>query len=32
MSPTTVGRDGHTSEGLDPDTVVRLLREHGRLG
>jgi D-aminopeptidase len=30
MSPTTVGRDGHTSEGLDPDTVVRLLREHGR--
>jgi D-aminopeptidase len=32
MSPTTVGRDGNTSEGLDPDTVVRLLREHGRLG
>ena len=31
MSPTTVGRDGNTSEGLDPDTVVRLLREHGRL-
>ena len=30
MSPTTVGRDGNTSEGLDPDTVVRLLREHGR--
>ena len=25
MSPTTVGRDGNTSEGLDPDTVVRLL-------
>ncbi len=23
MSPTTVGRDGNTSEGLDPDTVVR---------
>ena len=32
MSPTTVGRDGNTSEGLDPDTVVRLLREHGRAG
>ena len=31
MSPTSVGRDGHTSEGLDPDTVVQLLREHGRL-
>jgi len=31
MSPTTVGRDGNSSEGLDPDTVVRLLREHGRL-
>ncbi len=31
MSPTSAGRDGHTSEGLDPDTVVRLLREHGRL-
>lgn len=31
MSPTVVGRDGHTSEGLDADTVVRLLREHGRL-
>jgi D-aminopeptidase len=31
-SPTTVGRDGNTSEGLDPDTVVGLLREHGRLG
>ena len=30
MSPTTVGRNGHTSPGLDPDTVVRLLREHGR--
>ena len=29
MSPTTVGRDGNTSDGLDPDTVVRLLREHG---
>ena len=32
MSPTTVGRDGNTSEGLDPDTVVRLLAEHGRAG
>jgi D-aminopeptidase len=30
MSPTTVGRDGNTSEGLDPDTVGRLLREAGR--
>jgi D-aminopeptidase len=30
MSPTTVGRDGNTSQGLDPDTVVRLLQEHGR--
>lgn len=25
MSPTTVGRDGNTSEGLDPDAVRRLL-------
>jgi D-aminopeptidase len=25
MAPTTVGRDGNTSEGLDPDTVVRLM-------
>jgi D-aminopeptidase len=32
MSPTMIGRDGHTSEGLDPDTVVRLLRERGRAG
>ena len=32
MSPTSVGRDGNTSEGLDPDVVVRLLAEHGRLG
>ncbi len=31
MSPTVIGRSGNTSEGLDPDTVVRLLREHGRL-
>jgi D-aminopeptidase len=30
MSPTMVGRDCNTSEGLDPDTVVRLLQEHGR--
>jgi len=30
-SPTSVGRDGNTSEGLDADTIVRLLREHGRL-
>jgi D-aminopeptidase len=28
MSPTTVGRDGNTSEGLDPATVTRLLRGH----
>jgi D-aminopeptidase len=31
-SPTMTGRDGHVSEGLDPDTVVRLLAEHGRAG
>jgi D-aminopeptidase len=30
-SPTMTGRAGNTSEGLDPGTVVRLLREHGRL-
>jgi D-aminopeptidase len=30
MAPTTVGRAGNTSEGLDADTVLRLLREHGR--
>lgn len=30
-SPTTTGRAGNSSEGLDPDVVVRLLREHGRL-
>lgn len=29
-SPTTVGRDGHVSEGLDPAAVVRLLEEAGR--
>lgn len=28
MSPTTVGRDGNTSEGLDPDVVRRLVEEH----
>jgi D-aminopeptidase len=27
---TTTGRDGNVSEGLDPETVARLLREHGR--
>ena len=32
MSPTMVGRGGNTSEGLDPDAVVRLLAEHGRAG
>lgn len=26
MSPTSVGRDGNTSEGLDPAAVARLLR------
>lgn len=26
MSPTTVGRDGNTSEGLDPEVVRRLVR------
>jgi D-aminopeptidase len=30
-SPTMTGRAGNTSEGLDPDSLVRLLREHGRL-
>ena len=25
---TSIGRDGNTSEGLDPDRVVRLLEEH----
>ncbi len=29
---TTVGRDGNTSEGLDPDVVARLLAEAGRAG
>ena len=31
-SPTTVGRDGNTSEGLDPDGRARLLEEAGRAG
>ena len=31
-APTTVGRDGNTSEGLDPEVVVRLLAEAGRAG
>ena len=30
-APTVVGRAGNTSPGLDPDEVVRLLRDHGRL-
>ena len=30
-SPTCVGRDQNTSEGLDPDAVVRLLQEAGRV-
>ena len=29
---TTVGRDGNTSEGLDPDVVARLVAEAGRAG
>jgi D-aminopeptidase len=28
MSPTTVGRDGNTSEGLDAEVVRRLVEEH----
>jgi D-aminopeptidase len=28
MSPTMVGRDGNTSEGLDADVVRRLVEEH----
>jgi len=31
MSPTMTGRSGNSSEGLDPDAVVALLRAHGRL-
>ncbi len=30
-SPTVAGRSGNASEGLPPDDVVRLLRDHGRL-
>jgi len=26
QSPTVVGRDGNTSEGLDPDVVMNLMR------
>ena len=29
-APTTAGRDGNRSEGLDPAAVVRLMEEHGR--
>ncbi|WP_158283035.1 P1 family peptidase [Nocardioides silvaticus] len=29
-APTTTGRDGNTSEGLDPAVVARLLSEHAR--
>ena len=29
-APTTVGRDGNTSEGLDPEVVRMMLREAGR--
>jgi len=29
-APTTTGRDGNVSEGLDPATVGRLMREHAR--
>lgn len=31
-SPTMVGRDGNTSEGLDAQVVARLVREAGRAG
>lgn len=31
-APTTVGRDGHTSEGLDPSVVAGLLEEAGHAG
>ena len=30
MAPTTTGRDGNISEGLDPATVVQLMGEHAR--
>jgi D-aminopeptidase len=32
MSGTTVGRDGNTAEGLDPDLVVAVLEKAGRAG
>ena len=28
-APTTVGRDGNTSEGLDPAWSAQLLKAHG---
>ena len=31
-APTTVGRDGNTSEGLDPEAVLALMEEAGRAG
>ena len=31
-SPTTVGRDGNTSEGLDGAVLARLLEENGHRG
>ena len=30
MAPTTTGRDGNISEGLDPDTVIHLIGELAR--
>ncbi|HET9423489.1 MAG TPA: P1 family peptidase [Nocardioides sp.] len=30
MAPTTTGRDGNVSEGLDPETVIQLRGEHAR--
>jgi D-aminopeptidase len=32
QAPTTTGRDGHVSEGLDPDVVIRAMREADRAG
>ena len=29
-APTTTGRDGNVSEGLDPATVAQLMGEHAR--
>jgi len=31
-APTTVGRDGNTSQGLDPEAVLSMLREAHRAG